>query len=1788
MSKEMALYITEELPLSMKFYTLMDLLISNQVESRIEIFVFLGIFYLQILSVFFSDHIGVLDSKNSYSDKILNYIERIVRIKDIFTNNYKGAKILLIILFVLILLILVHFLISVLNIKRSSFYSFNETLINYYIKAFIFLAYNIVLDLCFSNFCFGSAEYNPNFPESKCSVGSNIGMFFISILFIILCLVINIFIQIIYCDSFYLSNSYYAKINCNYDFYWSLVNLFNSLLLVQSKFLTREIFLVYNLLMGITMFYYYTEKYLYYDKITNTFAGLFHAVYAWSGLFFLIFYFINFNFKEKGIIYILTCIVVCFCYINYSGKIEDTIYLDKPFNQIKNKNYLLIYLKNLITKINTIEEFPQDRAYLSGVIKMHKIECPHPFCIMKNTNPIYLPMALKWSDRSKDHIDDDVFLKVFIIVVMNYFISTHEYNADMMMNLSLYYLKIVGNYCQSIYYYKKVSEMQLTMQEKFTFIRLKIQLSKTLIEKLKPATEENVTLEHLDVSSYYKYDALSQKFVDEINKDVTLSLDFWKTFRTSLKNPERLLDFNKVFELTDKIRITKANVDSMWNQLLKIYSGANEYFDFFIEYTEQINDDDLKKRELEAFKRKNDGFGDHINSNFYSVLFNRNTGIIIANGDKGSEGIIEACNGEVENIFKYKPADIKGMNLSHLMPKIFAKDHSKYMENYFQTGEKKLIDKNDFNSFAKDKHNSIIKIKLALKLFPVLNDNVLFVGLVNKENIDDIILMDSKFNIQGMSLKLMKILQIDNKTLFQTNEIPFYVFLQGNKKSEVFGEGKLNYNDEMAKKEEEEKNQKDNNGKNDNNRNDLNENIEINENVELEYEIKLPQFLIDYAEKTNKNTGKVGLKLVTMVTETEAGIEDDDDDFDELALLMGESKNKDSDFNDIGESDIKKLLENKPIDEKVELTPTPGETPTPDGDNIITPNEDLTKKGNTKITNKMVNFNKQSDEEKKYRLRLIQYKNLFESGKFNDLEDLIDSCNKESNQPEYKFNFTFDQYKYGNKQISYIVRCIDNKGEFGKSDEDTVGEFDVKATKYKKEKADAIKPYYEILENERQELLNLPTQFYELSVKNRMFKKLLEECKNDIRNMSITHGVKKDQIMEDENSSQSSQIGFDSGLVKKNRIEEIRSNLLLNVSNFFTLKYIKMCFVFFALFALVWCIIYIIVFGGIYDTLLDVSSVNVNMYQTTLWTTELVSIFLSLRILYLQKHLNETNKIYDFQFIGFDGQTDNEYYLNMENIVKELYYKISDAYGMLEMDMSKYLSEKDLLEKYWGKINVFNYGFNNHISLNDTESFPMSIAQMLSNSLFFVENKYYNSISGINAYDDLSEEEKEKAMLYFNYSTYFIIENSYDNLLQNQFEKLKEIPDLLTKHNDNKKKPVFLIIFIYIGLVLILLIMYFCFIHLTNKSMTDGLEKVTKIRVERIEETLKKIQTFSRNLKRFRDKDTKAEDNNNNNNKEGSELSDDENVNAAEVKKSSTINAKKEKNKKGLISTENGFATDQRKYVRLSILNHSYLHAAFIICIHIGFIIPVFIFSFEMINNTNKLILIQNYIFGNLIGSSASTVEVKCFMSNCNNLTMLHFNDSNIKEQVQDVIKAIALFDGVKDFYNEKYLLNACASAIDRNVNPTQYDKCMSNTLIHSANNTDNLIKIIENNVQKIYKQYETSENTEANNHTELFNTTFFTQVEEIFYNYIIPVGDFFSSIVINDLDNYLGEKKNIVVILVIVLVVVMIIYCLVFGIIFVNQLVHYLSISRQIMKIIPTSVIIATQDLETWIENKY
>ena len=1797
MSKEVILFSKEELTFKYKFYSLMDLLITNQSSSRLEAIIMISVFYIQIISSFYDQQLKIFDGNSSFIDSILNNIKKIIRLKDLFLNSYSNFVIFKITIFILIIICLVHFLIICLTMTRKSIYNFNTILINLYLKLFLYIFYNVIFDLCFSNFCLGKDNNNPNFINVSCSINDHILTFIVSVLLIIISFLLYTFINIYYSDCFYLNNSYYAKMSCNYDLYIGLNSVIHSFLLNQSKYLSKEVFIIYNVIISIILLIFYTNHFLYYERITNLLVGIYHMIYVWTSIFCLIFNFIKFG--EKGIIYIITTILAIHLYISMLKKIEENIFVDLPFYEIKNPFYLLFYFHSLIYKISKIDEDPSCRNFLSGIIEMHKVECPNPMCVSKTKSSLYLPINKKWSDRKKNFIDDEVFLKSLIIVIMNYFLFAKNSNPDMYLNLSLYYLTIIGNYCQAIYYFHKVSDLKLSAKEEFSCIRLNIIISNTLVETLKSSNEQCVSLENLDVSMYYKYDDLSQNFVDEISNDVNLSLEFWKNFRAALKDNTKKVDFNKIFQLTDKIRITKRNIEVMWNELLNIYGGVNVYFKLFSEYIEQINDDDLKKRDLESLKRKNDNYTDHIGQNYYSILFNKETVILIANGDKGSEGVIELSNKEIENVFKYRPMDIKGMNLTSLMPKLFAKKHSKYIEKYFKIGEKKIVDRNDYKTYGKDKSNSIIKLRLAVKLFPILNENIYFVGLILKENIDDLIIMDENFNISGMSSKLMKILNIENKFLFQENEIPFYaicrkfinfynVFLNIKKDNET-----PDLDDTLEEANLEDDKQKKNKVNKEENKEDgINENVQINENVELEYEIKLPQFLIDYSEKTNKKENKLGAKQSTMQSDIHDGNDTEDqqliEEYDENDLLIEKTSDdkEESHISAKEESTIKSKISPN-IQPKKSLFNTPGNTstPTPDGNSITptptpTPGDPRTSsmlKDNLE-TNSKENYNKQSEEEKLYKQKIRQYKLLFNKGKFTELEDLIDLNNKDSSSNEFKFNFTFDVIKYGEKQVSYIVRCIDNKNEGGRSEEESIEDFDPKAAKYKKDKSEAIKPLYELYEDEKKEIIEMQDKFLKLSLENKKFQKLLQECKKDIVNMSKAHGQRKDEILEDENSSQTSQTGFDSGLVKKNRIEEIRSNLLINISNFYTLKYLRLVSVLLGIGTIAFIAYYVSCFNSINKSIKNISEINVNLFQTTLWTTELISIFISLRTLFIEKIISPNN---GFEFLNYKFKNVQDYvsyYKEMKEIAYKLYDNISDTYGYLEMNIPNYLSEENLMKIYWDNIGV-TYHLN--LSKTDSESFPMSIGQILSSSFSYLFDSPYN----------LSEEGKKsyfedpQAEEYFQYITHLIIENGYDFVLPNQFEKLLTLPKILSKYNSDKRKPILITLCIYTFFIILICFSFFALIHLTNKSMTDGLEKVTKIRLEKIEETIKKIEQFNANLKKFRDKDSKASN-------EKEESNDSENQGnknqQGEGKYNGSDDNKRRKNGgSSSIIGNNGFNTDVKKYIPLNVLNSSFIHGIVIFIILCGFLIPTYIYSDKMISNTNQLLLVENYIFGKLITASAKTVEIKCFMSECQNQTHLEYNLVDM-ELIQEVIKGINLFKDVSDFYNNKFLLDACAASMEVDKTDEEYIDCVNDTLIISANNTDNLIKLINDLVENIYKEYHMDKNSSDYFKQKLFNTSYFQQMEEIFYKYIIPVGDIFAKLVREDYNEFLKNKKTLITILVICLGIIMFIYCFFLGIFFVQKLVHYLSVSRCVMKIIPTSVIISTQELETWIENKY
>ena len=239
--------------------------------------------------------------------------------------------------------------------------------------------------------------------------------------------------------------------------------------------------------------------------------------------------------------------------------------------------------------------------------------------------------------------------------------------------------------------------------------------------------------------------------------------------------------------------------------------------------------------------------------------------------------------------------------------------------------------------------------------------------------------------------------------------------------------------------------------------------------------------------------------------------------------------------------------------------------------------------------------------------------------------------------------------------MAYIVRCIENKNDSGKSEEDTVNEVDLKGLRYKKEKMEAIKPLYVLFPKEKEELIEKTDNFIKLSLENSRLQKALQACKEDIKVMSIVYGQKEVIIVKDENSSQISQSGFDSGLLKKNRINEIKSNLLLDIEKFYLLKYLKAIIIFIFLSAFIFGVIYILLFINLHNILKDVSLLNIKLFQNCLWTSEIVSIFISMRT--LNKIVTDSNFV--FKNYKENENDDNLIYYNRMNFIgKNIYFDL--------------------------------------------------------------------------------------------------------------------------------------------------------------------------------------------------------------------------------------------------------------------------------------------------------------------------------------------------------------------------------------------------------------------------------------------------------------------------------------------------------------------------------------------------
>ena len=1745
---ELQLFIREEISTKDKFFLLMHLLVQNQSMSLFESVLFCLIYQLQLISIFFAKEVKVLDIDEQVSDNILNYIYKIVRFKDLLFNDKSSYALAIIFITVYLLLFTFYFFYILRKTTMKSTFNNYFFLLNYMLKFNYFILTTIGIDFFSFLICL-EGDNNRYIKNLKCNPFDNLLFFALSFFNAVYLFIFSLIMNIFYIESFYLSSSIISGMSCGiYNIQFFIIFIDSIMLSLINEF-KHGIFFLANLCMSSYLFYSYLQKMIFYNYFFNNFIGFCFFIFLWESIFFFAFYYIKLS--EKGLIFLLSLIFLYLIFYNIKKNFLDKLLKSTPYHKIANKYYLLYYLKIIIDLISSCEHDPESKNLLIGIMQLHVIECPNPECVTKTKKKLYLPLTNEWSDRTKPFILDSVFLRNFIVVIMSYFVSMNFFNPELIINLSNYYLCTVGNICMSIFYYKKAKEMNLNINEYFLLQRLRISISKYLIEKLKPKNEPCFLLEDLNPSLYYEYEFKTQKFIEEIFKDLDLCLEFWSYY--SKKNQsESDINFNDVFKTVEKIQDSKKKVKTFWKELFSIYSGVNDLFLFYLDYIATINDDNITKRELESIQRKIENSADNIQLNYYNILFKSDTGIVLVNGDKGKEGIILKANNEFGKLFKYNYNKMRGMNVTELMPKLFKNDHYKFMRRYYEIGEKKFLDIKGRKIFALDIKNAMLLLEKNVKIFPILNHNIIYVALLQHEKIDDIIFLDSKFNIQGMSQKLFNKFKIINQNIFNENNIPFYAickqfinfyktFLRGNKKkinpsqitslnitsSQILTD-RESLEDYLLNEKEKEILEQDNN-----------ENIEINENIELEYEIKIPKFISDYSYYSYNKEKTIKIDF------SDSSDENEKDENNQL-LSNQKSGKKTVNFNLSKNKKIKKTVTNKYYE-----TPgnTTNDTKTPD-DNIQN------------------NINENNIFEKK----INEYKNLFILEKYSELENLMDEDTMNEECIEIKFNFTFKKYYYGDNLYAYIIRCIDNKNEivsFDSEEEQNIQNAET-GNKLLKQKIDSLKPLKEINYEEKDYFHIHILNFMKIAKQNEQLNKLYEEYLLDVKFISRVHGSQQNVIADDENASQTSASGYNSDLSKLSKIQEIKTNLMNNISNFFSLKYIRIIPGVFFVISILFVVIYLFLIFSFFQNLENVSDYNSYFFFLELRVIQIINNLIDLRTLFFIETFQLNFTISTFK------TTDEEYFEYCQQKIIKWYEESSSIINKLERNFHKYLGKYK--EKAWALIPLY---YPYEIPFQDYEHYIILVTESLVNAYSIVQSPHFNLIyaekiaNGTISIDEFSKINYHEVL----YTSFMSIEENYNVILPVIFWFVEDLFDNFINYIKGSTQDIKIFIFIYLFCTVFVFILYYFFIIFTNNHLGEGIEKVVKISQDKIDESIKQISNFKSFYKKkfskfyFEQEEQKKKEeeilktnlhlDNNNNDKN----------NQQKLKETPSI------------SSSNDFSFDVKKHKKLKNFKELLYHYLITFSIIFVFCCAFFFIPPYLGNLTCGLIYSNSYLLQNFLYTSSSVLYIKCKIHKCNNITDLNYSYVLVDNLKNKLYETLPKFPLLNDFYYNAYLKDTCYGLYDKNT--LEYNNCKNNDYYTKILNSTDATKIILlKSVEKLLYQLETSliENPEYNSYN-LLNSNEYSTILRVYDIYYMPIIDKMNSIVRQSFKTKTNQYKSILIILNIVFIILIFFNAFYVNIIFLPLLEKRIYISRSFIYIIPSSYISTTQVLENWLE---
>jgi len=567
----------------------------------------------------------------------------------------------------------------------------------------------------------------------------------------------------------------FARLDTSVEIYYCAYRLIISLLgrWLISKDLSW-VLLFLHFLYAASLAYYYYRYVPYYNSMVSSVYGGCIILHLWQIINILLYNALggdshgNEDRKYRGVAVVISVGFVLVFLI--SGRVRKRLIKQKLVDihhaKIDNDEELDLYVHNLLVMFGNQVISPSDELILQGIVARHKAECMDIECPLQkpDSEKLYHPASDTESGNDKTSSKD----KIVVLALINSVLKERERRLGDQAGACLHLIfgnflfKEMGNIHMAIVEVMKAQKANPSFQQEISIYHLLRSIESHLVKKYRKKGADKPTSDHveqrgftttigegLDVTIVIKFENWLFQLVKTVEKCAGEHIEFWGHLESLLP------DLNELNRIGLAILQSTKEISVIWKKLVKINPNHPKSLNIYGYYLRDIkNDTEVGQEFIEKAVTINlhKSVAEDANNDF-ELMFAEDTAIIVINGSPDHLGKIVKTNSGVFKLFGYNPYEIYGNDVSILMPGLFASQHQKFMQRFFETGRQYMI-QTERMLFAMHRNNYLFCVSIVIKPVASLSSAIPhYIGLLRQVQKEyDFVITDKYGKIDAISM----------------------------------------------------------------------------------------------------------------------------------------------------------------------------------------------------------------------------------------------------------------------------------------------------------------------------------------------------------------------------------------------------------------------------------------------------------------------------------------------------------------------------------------------------------------------------------------------------------------------------------------------------------------------------------------------------------------------------------------------------------------------------------------------------------------------------------------------------------------------------------------------------------------------------------------------------------------------------------------------------------------------------------------------------------------------------